>query len=120
MPPKYNKLLQIALSLILGISIDIFSQTHGAHAFACLLLCYLKFIWTGKKEENEESNNIAKISIIDFVALIPPLTILHHFTLFFLERFSISEIIPVIVLTITSTFFTVLLLIIHKVFMFKR
>lgn len=120
MPSKSNKLFLLLLSLILGLTIDIFSQTHGAHACACLLICYIKFAFGGKKEENEESINISKIPIIDFIRFILPLTILHHFTLFFLERFSIGEIIPVIVLTISSTFFTVLLLIIHKILMPKK
>ena len=120
MPPKSNKLILLLLSLVLGLTIDIFSQTQGAHACACLLICYLKFVWGEKKEESEESINISKIPIIDFVGFILPLTIVHHFTLFFLERFSFKEIIPIIGLTITSTFFTALLLIIHKIFMPKK
>jgi len=120
MPKKANKLLLLALSLLLGLTIDVFSYTQGAHAVACLLICYLKFLWDNKKEEAEEIFNINKMPMLDFIGFITPLTIIHHFTLFFLERFSIKEIIPIIVLTISSSFFTIMLLTIHKSFMPKK
>ena len=120
MSQKANKLLLLLLSFALGLTIDIFSYTQGTHAFACVLICYLNILWGGKRDETEENVNINKISTIDFIRFITPLTIIHHFTLFFLERFSIKEIIPIIILTISSSFFTILLLIIHKSFMPKK
>ena len=120
MPKKSNKLILLVLSLLLGLTIDIFSYTQGAHAVACLLICYVKFLWENKKEDTEEVSNINNMPMLDFVGFITPLTIAHHFTLFFLERFSINEIMPVIVLTISSSFFTIILLIMHKSFMPKK
>ena len=120
MPQKLNKLLLLTLSLILGLTIDIFSNTQGSHASACLLICYMKFSWENKNEEIKEGFSIDKMPMLDFIIFITPLTIIHHFILFFLERFSVKEIIPIIILTIGSSCFTILLLIIHKSFIPKK
>ena len=120
MPQQLNKLLLITLSLILGLTIDIFSHTQGAHASACLLICYVKFLWENKNEKIKEGFSVDKMPMLDFIIFITPLTIMHHFMLFFLERFSFKEIIPIIILTVSSSCFTILLLIIHKSFMPKK
>ena len=117
-PKKTNESIILILSCLLGFVVDVFSNTHGAHAIASLLIGYLKILWTSNKgviefEDNVKSNNK---SIQQFIIFSLPLIITHHFTIFFLERFSFQEILPVIQLTITSTFFTLILVTIHKIF----
>ena len=119
LPPRINKLYSLIISLLLGLIIDLFSHSHGMHAFCCLLIIYFKIIWTSKKDI-EENINVINFSLQQYILFIIPFIFIHHFSLFFLERFSIKEIFPVIKLTISSAFFTGVLLIIHKLFILRK
>lgn len=117
-PIKYNKALSLILSFLLGMSIDLFYPTTlGIHAFCCVLICYLKFFLIKKfiPKDTEEVFNIIKLPIQQFSILSIIIIILHHFTFFFLTEFSTSTIINVLLYTIPTSLFTLILLIIHKI-----
>ena len=121
LPNKINKSLSLILSLLVGLSIDMFSNTHGSHAFSCVLIGYLKIIWTRKTiQDSDETFDFFHRDIRRFIGFVLPFILIHHGTLFFLERFSFREIIPIIKLTISSSFFTLILFIIHKAFIPKK
>ena len=93
-PSKTSKALTLILSFLIGFSIDIFSQSYGAHAFASVLIGYMKILLlgkTGKNKEGDELIELKNLSINKFIILASYFIIIHHFTLFFLERFNINE-----------------------------
>ena len=108
---------------MIGFSIDIFSQSYGLHAFASVLIGYLKILWSGKTAKNKEGDELIEInnlSINKFIALACYFIFIHHFTLFFLERFNLDAIFSILKITISSSIFTLLLFIIHKLFSSKK
>ena len=78
-------------SFILGLTIDIFSQTYGMHTFSSVLIGYLKIQWIDKKNimDNEDGMQFIHVSIDRFIILSYIFILIHHFTLFFLERFTL-------------------------------
>jgi len=123
LPNKKSKSSILFLSFMIGFSIDIFSQSYGLHAFASVLIGYLKILWSGKTAKNKEGDELIEInnlSINKFIALACYFIFIHHFTLFFLERFNLDAIFSILKITISSSIFTLLLFIIHKLFSSKK
>ena len=106
----------LLLSFVTGITIDIFSSTYGAHAFACVLINYLRILWGNQfsKKQTEEEIDILNLSFQKFLAISTILIIIHHFTLFALEKFSFVHIGEILATTILTTIFTLITIIMHK------
>ena len=111
-PANNNRTLFIFLSFILGLMVDIFSNSGGVHAAACVTIAFirpavLKFAFgmvyehqTIKFNTTEFSNRITYFSI---------LIVIHHLILFMLEIFNISNILLVLQKTLFSSSFTIIL-----------
>ena len=118
-PTKNSKISTLLLSFLIGFIIDIFSFSYGLHAFSCVLIGYLKIIWISKTnytKNAEEEFELRNLNMSHFIITMSYFVLIHHFTLFSLEVFSFSEIIFILKSTFISGAFTLILLIIHKVF----
>ncbi|MGJ5641952.1 rod shape-determining protein MreD [Formosa sp. S-31] len=122
-PIKNNRLVFLLLSFLLGLIIDMFSDSGGIHAAACVSIAYLRPLilkWTfGAAYEH----NTVKFNSIEFgsrLLYISMLTIIHHFILFLLEVFNFSEIILTLQKTLFSSIFTILLTTIVTIIFSKR
>ncbi|MFT4780595.1 MAG: rod shape-determining protein MreD [Psychroserpens sp.] len=111
-PINNNRTLFIFLSFMLGLFVDLFSDSGGIHAAACVTIAFirppvLKFAFgmiyehqTIKFNNTEFSNRIVYFSI---------LVVIHHLIMFLLEIFNISNIIFVLQKTLFSSIFTILI-----------
>ena len=113
---KTNKSGILLLSFLTGLIIDIFSSTYGAHAFACVLISYIKILWSGRftKKQTEEEEEIHNLSFQKFLVISIILISIHHFTLFTLEKFSFVDIWEILETTILTTIFTLIAISMHK------
>ena len=112
----------LLLSFLIGIIIDIFSNSYGAHAFSSVLIAYLKVMWIDPKSsiDSDETIEFTSLSMDRFMMKSSIYILIHHFSLFFLERFSFKEIFPILLITFISSIFTLILLIIHKALTAKK
>lgn len=112
-PIKNNRLLFIFLSFLIGLTVDMFSDSGGIHAAASVCIAYarpvfLKFAFgTMYEHNNVKFNNTDFGAKLVYIAL---LTLLHHVILFYLEIFSISRILMVFQKTLSSGIFTTLMI----------
>tara|TARA_B100000902_G_scaffold398441_1_gene465203 strand:- start:946 stop:1440 length:495 start_codon:yes stop_codon:yes gene_type:complete len=123
LPARNSKIKTLLSSFFLGFIIDIFSNSYGLHSFSCVLLAYIKIIWVFKLDYNKDSTEVLEVknlNIQDFIITSYSLILIHHLTLFSLDFFSFSDIIPILVSTLFSSIFTLTLLIIHKIFSLKK
>ncbi len=117
-PLDGNKSLLIFLSFLLGLSIDIFSDTGGVHAAASVFIAYmrplvLKFSFGISYEHN--SVKIRKANLTERLAYFGSLVIMHHLMLFILEIFSFKHIFLILKSTLFSGIFTLFLIFISVV-----
>lgn len=111
-PVKNNRMAIIVLSFLLGLSIDLFLDSGGMHAAACVFTAYirpiiLKFSFgTIYEHQTIKFESVELGSKLTYFAL---LTLSHHLILFSLELFNISKIILVLQKTLFSGIFTILL-----------
>lgn len=122
-PVKNNRSIIIILSFLLGLSIDIFSDTGGIHAAACVLIAYIRPVILKFSFGMIYEHQTIKFNTVEFgekITYISILTIIHHFVLFYLEIFSIAKITLVLQKTLFSSIFTILLIILMTIIFSKR
>jgi len=90
LPFDTGRVLLLALGFICGILVDIFYNTLGIHAFACVLLAFIKPLWTNAipPRGGYELGMAPSIKIMGFSWFLTyslPLIFIHHLFIFFIE-----------------------------------
>lgn len=119
LPLQTPKWLLLFLGLILGLSIDMFSNTMGMHAFATVFMSFcrpmvLKIMSPREGYDFENKLNVRDMGISWFVTYSGILVLLHHFVLFYLEVFRFSEFFSTFIRVILSSFLTLILIVISQ------
>lgn len=114
-PINSNKAGFLTASFLLGIIMDLFSDSGGVHATACLLLAYfrpgfLKFAF-GLSYEYQTIRIADKLSVDRFTFIMSAI-LFHHILLFCLEFYRLNLFFLIISRTILSTIFTFIICII--------
>ncbi|WP_338646394.1 rod shape-determining protein MreD [Flavobacterium sp. KS-LB2] len=114
-PVNGNKSGLVLASFLLGLIMDMFSNSGGIHATACLVLAYFRpFIFKfafGLSYEYQtiKLNDVLTPERFSFILLS---VFIHHFTLFVLEAFQFSFIFDILIRILLSTVFTIIICII--------
>lgn len=122
-PVKNNSSLFIFLSFLLGLCVDIFSDSGGVHAAASVTIAFLRpgFLKSvfGALYEHQtiKFSNIDLAPKVSYIALV---TIVHHFILFTLEIFSLSKIILIAQKTLFSSIFTIIICILVTIIFTRK
>ncbi|AVR44308.1 rod shape-determining protein MreD [Christiangramia fulva] len=107
-----NQSLFLFLAFLLGLSIDIFEDSGGINAAACLVAAFirpylLRFSFgISYDHQNIRLSNAPIGAKLSYVAL---MVLIHHFVLFSLEMFSLTHIILILKKTLFSSIFTIIL-----------
>lgn len=110
-PVNGNKTGLLLASFFLGLIMDMFWNSGGVHAAACLVLAYFrpaifKFSFGLSYEyQTVKLNDLLTPERFSFILIA---VIIHHFTLFILEIFKLSSILDILVRTVLSTLFTII------------
>lgn len=121
LPIETPKFLLLALSFLMGLSIDTFSDTLGMHTSASLFLAFcrpyiLQFISPREGYEPNQNPTIKELGRSWFLLYAILMTIPHHLFLFFVEVFRFSEFWSTIGRSLASSVFTILLILIVQLF----
>ncbi|HZW62504.1 MAG TPA: rod shape-determining protein MreD [Flavobacteriaceae bacterium] len=117
-PISNNRQLFIFISFLLGLTIDLFSDSGGIHAAASVTAAYTRPLFLKFAFGTSYEHQTVKISTSDFGQRLTYFTlvvVLHHLVLFSLEVFSSSHIILTLKKTLFSSIFTILLCLIFTV-----
>jgi len=92
LPVKTDRWLTLILSFVLGISVDLFSNTLGLHAFACVLIAFLRDLFIKLLAPIDENVNyslsFATFGAAAYMKYVIVLVLIHHFTLYYMEMFT--------------------------------
>jgi rod shape-determining protein MreD len=120
-PVNGNKSALLVSSFFLGIVMDLFSNSGGVHAASCLLLAYFrpyifKFSFGLSYEyQTVRLNDVLTPERFSFILIA---VIIHHLTLFLLEVFQLSFLWYILLRTVLSTVFTIIVCIV-LIYIFK-
>ncbi len=114
----------LILAFILGLCIDMFSNTGGVNAAATLFIAFVRIpvlkSVLGKKEIDFNAISLRKLPFLKFMSFIALLTFLHHFIVFGLEYFKWDNLAIIMLKTFLTSIFTIILVLISFIFVVKK
>ncbi|MDB5024729.1 MAG: rod shape-determining protein MreD [Mucilaginibacter sp.] len=125
LPFEIPNIMLFALSFLLGLTIDAFYDTPGLHAASCVLLAFVRILFisiTVQKDgfDNEPEPTLSVMGLRWFFTYALILTLAHHFFLFNLEVFRLSEIPYTLSRFVLSSIFTVFLMLLSGFLFYRR
>jgi rod shape-determining protein MreD len=113
-PVRQPRALTVAMAFAVGITIDMFSNTLGIHAFATVLAAYLRKYIIKLFVQIEEGVNMVPsfhtFGVAAYIKYLAATVLIHHFTLFSLEAFSFADFWLVIIRITASAIVTALII----------
>jgi hypothetical protein len=118
LPDEIDPIWVILISFLIGLLVDIFYNTAGVHASACVMIGYLrgyivKFLFPTKGVENEIVISLKDMGGERFIRYVAILTIIHHSMLFFVEaggfQFFLITVLKIICSVVFTTFMIIIL-----------
>lgn len=104
----------LILAFALGLTIDTFSNTMGMHAFAAVLIAFLRNgvikLFTSLEDGNNPTPSFYTFGVSAYVKYVVLMVFIHHSALFFLEAFSFSNFWFSLAKIILSSIVTILLI----------
>lgn len=124
LPFETPKWLLLFSGFVMGITVDLFYDTAGMHAAACVFIAYLrpgllKLFSPRDGYEFGTQPTIQYLGIPWFLSYSGILILLHHLILFYIEVFRFSEFFSTFFRVIVSSVFTILLVVISQ-YLFHR
>ena len=115
LPVRFPKWALLILAFIMGLIIDVFSNTAGMHSFALVFAAFLRTpvinIFTSLDEGSNPTPSFHTFGVSAYVKYVVILVLIHHFILFFIESFSflhLTLLIPKIIFSSTVTILLIL------------
>ncbi len=117
--------LVLILAFVLGISVDLFSDTGGLHAAASVLLAFLRqpvlrLVSPREGYDVNQHPTLKQFGIGWFFTYAGLLVFVHHLFLFYMEAFRFSEFFSTFFRVVLSSSFTLALIFISQFFFSKH
>jgi len=121
LPVEMNKALVMLLGFLIGLSVDVFSDTLGMHTSATVFLAFvrpyvLRFLAPRDGYELSQAPSISELGLSWFVLYVSICTLLHHLFLFFVEVYRFVDVFNTVGRAFASGLFTILLILITQYF----
>lgn len=119
LPVESNPLSLMGVGFLMGFAVDMFYESIGLHAFACVLMMYVRTYWLNSitPQGGYDSSAVPSLAMNGmawFLIYAVPLILLHHLFLFFLEAGGFSMFWFTLWKALTSTAFTTIVILIAQ------
>ena len=112
-PLKKDRFRFLFIAFLLGLSIDVFSDSGGIHAFSTLTIAYFRLffvkVFFSKYEVDYPFFDLSLEPFGKKFNYVATLTLIHHFILFSFANFSFNNFSQVLLNTLYSSVFTLVL-----------
>lgn len=117
--------LMLVTAFLLGLTVDLFTQTPGIHAFASVFMAFTRpFVLNIlSPRDGYGSGTYPRVYYYGFEWFLKyalALVFIHHFVLFFVEVFRISGFFHTLLRTVVSTLFSTLIIVISQYLVFRK
>lgn len=110
LPVRFHRGFLLILAFVMGLIIDMFSNTMGLHAFASVLIAFLRApvirMFVPLEEGANPSPSFRSINVNPYIKYVIALVLVYHSVLFMMESFSffnLSLLVPKILISSTVT-----------------
>jgi len=125
LPFETPRWLLLISAFALGISVDIFTQTPGMHAAATVFMAFLRpwVLEMSSPRDGYEPGTFPRMFYYGFQWFLRYTIILvlaHHFILFYIEVFRLTEFFSTLLRVLLSSLFSVILIILSQYFIYRK
>lgn len=114
LPVRMPRWVSLLVAFGLGLTIDVFSNTPGMHAFATVLIAFLRNwiinLFISIDEGNNPTPSFYTFGVSSYVKYVVFMVVIHHATLFFLEALSFTHFWIISAKIILSSIITILMI----------
>jgi rod shape-determining protein MreD len=114
LPTRLQPWITLILAFILGLTIDIFSNTMGTHAFATVLIAFIRTpiikLFASIEEGVNPVPSFYSFGVGAYIRYVIVMVLVHHTSLFFIEAFSFTNVWIVFTKVILSSLVSIFLL----------
>ncbi len=118
--PRYAILL---LAFVLGLVIDIFSNSLGVHSAATVFIAYLRplviRLISNREDDKSDYPGLSQNKPAWFINYILIMVLLHHTMLFFLEVFTFANFFNTLYRVILSSLFSIIVIVLSQFLVFR-
>lgn len=119
--PRY---LLLILAFLIGLTVDIFSDSLGIHAAATVFIAYIRpFIIRSVSNREEDRNDypgLLQNKFSWFLSYVAILVFIHHFILFYLEVFTLSHFLSTFLKVLFSSVFSIFVIVLSQFLIFRK
>ena len=125
LPFNIPKWLLLTVAFFTGLTVDVFYDTIGIHASACVFMAYCRpyvynlFSPRGGYESSKKPS-VRDLGISWFLSTTAILIVLHHLVLFYLEVFKLSEFFQTFLRIILSSAFSILFVLLGQYTIYRN
>ena len=117
--------LLLFLALALGLTIDVFTNTPGVHASACLLIGFIRpvildLITSRETLESVPAPRVKTMGFHWFVTYTIFMVVIHHFFLFFIEAFTFESFLLTLLRIVLSSVLSIALILLSQYLIFRK
>ena len=117
--------LLLFLSLALGLTIDVFTNTPWVHASACLIIGFLRpvilnLITSRETLESVAAPRVKTMGFHWFVTYTIFMVVIHHFFLFFIEAFTFESFLLTLLRIVLSSVLSIALILLSQYLIFRK
>ena len=124
LPINIPRYLILILGFLLGITIDVFSNTPGVHASSTVFMAFLRPFVINVSNVDEQDRmmipSLANIGLGWFARYAGILILLHHLFLFFVEIFTFQGFLHTLLRSFSSAIFTFVFILISQFLIFRK
>ena len=125
LPFNTPRAVLLLLAFILGLSIDVFTNTMGVHAFACVLVAFvrpgvLSVIATRETLESVSAPRVENMSMQWFTGYAAFIIVIHHLVLFYIEAFTFEGFLFTFIRVILSSILTLAIIVLSQFLIFRK
>jgi len=125
MPFETPKWVLLVSAFTLGLVVDLFTQTPGMHAAASVLMAFLRpfILEMSAPRDGYEAGTFPRVHYYGFQWFLRYTVILvlaHHFILFYIEVFRLSEFFSTFLRVLLSSLFSVILIMLSQYFIYRK
>ena len=111
LPISIGRIQLLLIGFLLGLTIDVFSDTGGLHAAATTLMAFYRplYLKAQSPREGYESAAVPHVKLFGLIWFLPYavlMVVIHHTALFYLEVFRFSEFFHTLLKTLLSSILT--------------
>lgn len=124
LPVSTPRYLLMIFGFLLGLSVDVFSNSLGIHAAATVFIAFIRpFVIrsiSNREEDRNEFPGLRQNKFSWFLSYTAIMVFVHHFILFYLEYFTFSHFFTTFLRVLLSSVFSIFVIVLSQFLIFRK